>query len=164
MSQLSLQICNCTNKTLIPEYEDSRLLFVEQHKGIDKSYAYNIDNSYYKPTKLNQDIIVYLPLIPFLENDTFNIGDKLHLNTGDFMTTYYDRKTTLEKIDIGDPRQNLFEIYIPKDTQVYYEKHSFEKNIVLPDSSMFEVINVRLVSFYGSSILSYRVHLCVNNI
>jgi hypothetical protein len=89
---------------------------------------------------------VYLPLIPFLENDTFNIGDKLHLNTCDFMTTYYDRKTTLEKIDIGDPRQNLFEIYIPKYTQVYYEKHSFEKNIVLPDSSMF------------------RVHLCVNNI
>ena len=163
MSQLSLQICNCTNKTFIPEYENSRLLFVEQHQCLDTSDTYNIDNSYYKQTKLNQDTIVYLALIPLLENDTFNIGDKLHLNTDDFMTTYYDRKTTLDKIDTGDPRQNLFEIYIPKDTQVYYEKHSFEKNIVLPDSSMFEVINVRLVSFYGSSILSYRVHLCVNN-
>ena len=110
MSQLSLQICNCTNKTVIPEYEDSRLQFVEQHKGIDKPYVYNIYNPYYKSTKLNQDIIVYLALIPFLEDDTFNIGDILHLNTSDFMTTYNDRKTTLEKIEFGDPRQNLFEI------------------------------------------------------
>ncbi len=160
---LSLQICNCNNKTVIPKHEDYRLRFVEQHKGIDTPYVYNIDNPYYKSTKLNQDIIVYLALIPFLEDDTFNIGDILHLNTSDFMTTYNDRKTTLEKIEFGDPRQNLFEIYIPKDTQVYFEKHSFEKNIVLPNSSMFQVINVRLVSFYGSSIISYRVHLCVNN-
>lgn len=163
MSRLSLQICNCNNKTVIPKYEDYMLRFVEQHKGIDTPYVYNIDNPYYKSTKLNQDIIVYLALIPFLEDDTFNIGDILHLNTSDFMTTYNDRKTILEKIESGDPRQNLFEIYIPKDTQVYFEKHSFEKNIVLPHSSMFQVINVRLVSFYGSSIVSYRVHLCVNN-
>ena len=161
--KLSLEICNCEYKSYNFLDGESRLLFVEKHEDTESLYTsiIQLPNSHYKSIILPKDTLVYLALTPILQNGLFNVGDKIHINTYEFIRTYYNRKGVLDDIDTGNPTQKLFEIYILKNTEIYHDKYSKDKNIVLPNYSVFKILNVKLLPFYGSSCICYRVLLCV---
>ena len=163
--KLSLEICNCEDKSYNFLDGESRLLFVEKHEDTEPLYTsiIRLPNIHYKSIILPKDTFVYVAFTPILQNGLFNVGDKVHINTYDFITTYYNRKSVLDDIDTGNPTQKLFEIYILKNTEIYYDKYSKDKNIVLPNYSVLKILNVKLLPFYGSSCMCYRVLLCVKS-
>jgi hypothetical protein len=161
--KLSLEICNCKDKSYKFFDGESRRLFAEKHEEAEPLYKsiIQLPKCHYKSMILPKDSLVYVAFTPILQDGLFNIEDKIHINTYEFITTYYSRKTVLDDIDTGDPSKKLFEIYIIKNTEIYYNTSSKDKNIVLPNNSVFKILNCKILPFYGSSCICYRVLLCV---
>ena len=160
--KLSLEICNCKDKSYNLNCGESQLVFVEKHRHAfyQKIYTDPLQTTHYNSIILPKDTFVYVAFAPILQDGLFNIGEQIHINTYEFITTYYNRKTVLDDIDTGNPSKKLFEIYICKNTEIYYNQHSKDKNIVLPNYSVLKILNIKLLPIHGSSCICYRVLLC----